>query len=89
MLEQGITDALRENPPDQVNMRRFAGDVLGGINVNDPDMSNVQRWLNERPHFVIQREKIAQASARLQKSFFDVVTGKSETYRDWLTPVAA
>ena len=28
-------------------------------------------------------------TARLQKSFFDVVTGKSETYRDWLTPVAA
>ena len=33
--------------------------------------------------------KTGPVTARLQKSFFDVVTGKSETYRDWLTPVAA
>jgi branched-chain amino acid aminotransferase len=28
-------------------------------------------------------------TARLQKSFFDVVTGKTDQYREWLTPVAA
>jgi hypothetical protein len=26
---------------------------------------------------------------KLQKTFFDCVTGKSDKYRDWLAPVAA
>ena len=33
--------------------------------------------------------KIGPMTARLQKSFFDVVNGKNDKYRDWLTPVAA
>jgi branched-chain amino acid aminotransferase len=27
-------------------------------------------------------------TTRIQKAFFDAVTGKSETHRDWLSPVA-
>jgi branched-chain amino acid aminotransferase len=33
--------------------------------------------------------KRGPVTARLQEAFFDCVTGKSEKYRDWLTPVAA
>jgi branched-chain amino acid aminotransferase len=28
-------------------------------------------------------------TTRIQKTFFDCVTGKAEKHRDWLTPVAA
>ena len=28
-------------------------------------------------------------TTRIQKAFFDVVTGKAENHADWLTPVAA
>jgi branched-chain amino acid aminotransferase len=33
--------------------------------------------------------KTGPITARLQKAFFDVVNGKNDKYRDWLTPVAA
>ena len=33
--------------------------------------------------------KIGPITARLQKAFFDVVNGKNDQYRDWLSPVAA
>lgn len=33
--------------------------------------------------------KRGPVTAKLQRAFFDCVTGKSEKYRDWLTPVAA
>jgi branched-chain amino acid aminotransferase len=32
---------------------------------------------------------IGPVTARLQKAFFDVVNGRNDKYRDWLTPVAA
>ena len=33
--------------------------------------------------------KIGPITSKLQKAFFDVVNGKNDKYRDWLTPVAA
>ena len=33
--------------------------------------------------------KIGPLTAKLQKAFFDIVNGKNDKYRDWLTPVAA
>ena len=33
--------------------------------------------------------KTGPVTARLQKAFFDVVNGKNDQYRDWLTPIAA
>ena len=33
--------------------------------------------------------KRGPVTEKLQKAFFDCVTGKSDKYRDWLTPVAA
>jgi branched-chain amino acid aminotransferase len=38
---------------------------------------------------VIGSGKRGPITARLQKAFFDCVGGKSDKYRDWLTPVAA
>jgi branched-chain amino acid aminotransferase len=38
---------------------------------------------------VVGAGKIGPVTARLQKAFFDVVSGKNAKHRDWLTPVAA
>ena len=38
---------------------------------------------------VIGEGKRGPITTRIQKAFFDAVTGKSENHRDWLTPVAA
>ena len=37
---------------------------------------------------VIGAGKTGPVTAKLQKAFFDIVNGKNDTYRDWLTPVA-
>jgi hypothetical protein len=44
------------------------------------------RELNNR---TIGSGKRGPVTERLQKAFFDCVTGKSDKYRDWLAPVAA
>ncbi|HEX5463433.1 MAG TPA: branched chain amino acid aminotransferase, partial [Burkholderiales bacterium] len=44
------------------------------------------RELDNRTIGIGQRGPLTE---KLQTMFFDCVTGKSEKYRDWLTPVAA
>jgi branched-chain amino acid aminotransferase len=44
--------------------------------------------IRELDNRVIGSGKRGPVTEKLQKTFFDCVTGKSDKYRDWLTPVA-
>ena len=45
--------------------------------------------IRELDNRVIGRGQRGPITAKLQQAFFDCVTGKSDRYREWLTPVAA
>ena len=45
--------------------------------------------IRELDNRTIGSGKRGPVTEKLQTTFFDCVTGRSEKYRDWLTPVAA
>jgi formylglycine-generating enzyme required for sulfatase activity len=64
-----VQAAVRADAPGDIDTTRFVEAVVKHINTADVSPADVERWLSERPHYVIQREKIAQAAAELQREF--------------------
>jgi formylglycine-generating enzyme required for sulfatase activity len=64
-----VQDAVRTNPPADIDATRFLDAVVRQINTADVGPADVERWLAERPQYVIRRDQIAQAAEALQKAY--------------------